>query len=1066
MKYQLRFLQNVPPQRVKYGIVILLILIQLTLQSQVWTPVSGLPVSVALKTVKFIDISTGWVAGENGTIMKTTDGGATWAVQTSGITSTIRSIFFLDANNGWACGDGGSILRTLDGGTSWTPQSSPFTTQYNSIRFATATTGWLVGAGNVLLKTINGGDTWVQQQNQGVSMWGLEVLTTLSAWTCGGFNNTQGSPTLLKTNNGTNWSPQNNSGVSSFITFNDIRFTDANNGWIVGGSGIIRHTTDGGASPWTSQNSGTQAELLSVDFINASVGYACGRDGVIIATSNGGTTWVGQSSSITSGALWEIDMVNDTLGFAVGDVGILRHHVYVPIQPIDLLQPNTGGEIFQIGTKRFIIWQSQAGISSVKLQYSTAGNTGPWTTIVASTPAAVGSYSWNVPNTSSVNCYVRISDVQNGNVFDVSNAPFYILTTPRGLDYSVLTSAMVSTTPATINVSWVADANALSYSLDRKLPADTSWTNLTTLPGTTNNYADNAVTPGIIYEYRVVKTTPSVTGYGYLYAGIDIAPTESRGTLLLAVEQTFAVPLQTELALLRNDLIADGWKVIQREFPATTKDTTLKHWVTDEYSKPGAAVKSLLIIGHFAIPYSGNFAPDGHTERVGAQPADVFYADVDGMWTDFSVTTNNTGQIYTPNVPNDGYWDPSTIPSPAELQVGRIDMRSMTGFPLSEVDLLRQYLNKNHAYRFKTINPDRKGLLNIHLDNSLPSTSAVAWRSFAPMLGSDHIAMINTAGCTANSSCAVFMDSLQAHSYLWTYMAGGGSDTSCADPVLTSSQCINQPMNTVFMQLYGSYFVEWAKGGITGTTNHLLRAPLANSGMPLATCWTGGNPRWYFQHMGLGESIGFSTLQSQNNKGIYNTGSNQLMGGVHMALMGDPSLRLHMVHPVTNLLAAQAGTSVQLNWTASADNDIVGYHVYRADSMSGTFTKLNSALIVQTSYTDTMPTLTNDNVYMVRAVKHEIVPSGTYFNMSSGNFISKSLETTFTFSGNGSWSTAGNWENNLKPPAMLPAGFTIIIDPVPGGQCVLDVVQHIAGGAEIHVVPGASFLIELELDIH
>lgn len=166
---------------------------------------------------------------------------------------------------------------------------------------------------------------------------------------------------------------------------------------------------------------------------------------------------------------------------------------------------------------------------------------------------------------------------------------------------------------------------------------------------------------------------------------------------------------------------------------------------------------------------------------------------------------------------------------------------------------------------------------------------------------------------------------------------GAGLIQACANPVMSSSHCINLDLNTVFMQLYGSYFVEWAKGGITGTTNHLLRAPLANAGMPLATCWTGGSPRWYFHHMGLGESIGFSNHAESNNTVIYDPGNNQLLGGVHMALMGDPSLRLHMVYPVTQLTATQNETMIQLSWTASADTAIIGYNVYQADSLSGIF---------------------------------------------------------------------------------------------------------------------------------
>lgn len=1044
----------------KFCLGLCFLLLSLIAKAQVWTPITGLPTTEDFKTVKFIDALTGWAAGGNGSIIKTTDGGNNWTLQTSGTIKTIRSIFFLDANNGWACGDGGTIIATSNGGNTWLAQSSPYTSQYYSVQFVNTSTGWITGQGTVLLKTINGGSTWTQQMNQGSDMWGLEMQSTTVGWVCGGFNSVQGGPTLLKTTNGTSFPFQGNSGVTAFLTFDDIHFTDANNGWIVGGNGVIRHTANGGATTWTAQTSGTQYELLSVDFINNNVGYACGRQGIMIATSNGGANWYAQSTGTTSSTLWEIDMIDTVTGFAVGDNGlILRYTVYSPQQPLVLLQPNIGGEIFQISTSRFIIWQAQAGIANVKIEYSTTGNTGPWTTITNSTPAANGSYAWFVPNTPSVNCFVRISNTANSSINATSAAAFYITNTPYGIDYSVLTSATVNTSPPQITVSWVNDVNALSYGLYKKLPADAAWTFLTSLPGTTNLYVDNAVSTGIIYEYKIVKTTPLITGYGYVYSGIDIPAADSRGTMLLAVNGSFSTYLQPEINQLTADLVGDGWKVIQKDFAASTKDTSVKNWVVSEYNKPAASVKALLLIGHFAIPYSGNFAPDGHAERIGAQPADVFYADIDGAWTDNTVTTTTTGAIYTPNIPGDGKWDQSTIPSAAELQVGRIDMFNMTGFALSEADLIKQYLNKNHAFRHKNINPARRAFVNTVLDNQLFHTSAVAWRSFAPMIGSTNIGSINTSGCAGSGTCNVFIDSLENRSYLWTYMAGGGTDTSCADPVFTSSQCINRNINTVFMQLYGSYFVEWAKGGVSTTTNHLLRAPLANAGMPLTTCWTGGNPRWYFHHMGLGETIGFSVRQSQNNTSIYDPGNSTLTGGVHMVLMGDPSLRLHMVYPISGLTATQIAASVQLNWTASIDNNILGYNIYRADTITGDFLKLNTSLLLTTSFTDTMPSITTNNVYMVRALKAEVSPSGTYQNMSEGIFISKMIDPVFTFTGNGNWSDASNWNNNIAPPVFLKVGFTIIIDNLPGGQCYLDVAQTIAPGAALYVNSGKHLVI-------
>ncbi len=1043
-----------------YFIPLIFIFITHHSNAQVWTPVTGLPISVDFKTVKFIDVSTGWAAGDNGNILKTTDGGINWSVQTSGTNNTIRSIFFIDASNGWACGDMGTIISTNNGGTNWTAQNSPYTSQYTSIRFANTLTGWIIGKGSVLLKTVDAGATWTQQMSQGLDMWGLEIQSTTTGWICGGFNSNQNAPTLLKTSNGTNWTFQTNSGVSSFLPFNDIRFTDLNNGWIVGGNGVIRHTADGGATTWTSQSSGTQYELLGVDFINANVGYACGRQGIIIATSNGGANWAAQSSTSTTASIWELDMIDATTGFAVGDAGLLlKYTVYSPPQPIVLLQPNTGGEIFQIASKRFIIWQAQPSVTNVRIEYSIAGNNGPWITVAASTPASTGSYSWAVPKTPSVNCYVRVSNTANTNINAISSAAFYILNTPYGLDYSVLTSATVNNNPAQINVSWVADVNALSYSIDKKLPTDAGWTNLATLSGTTNSYTDNAVANGIIYEYRIVKTTPLIKGYGYLYSGINIPAIDSRGTMLLAVNNSFSGYLQPEIDQFTKDLIGDGWNVIQKDFPPATPDSIVKKWVVSEYNKPGANVKSLLFIGHFAIPYSGNFAPDGHAERIGAQPADIYYADMDGEWTDNTVITTNSGNIFSSNTLNDGRWDQSTIPSPGELQVGRIDMFNMPGFALGEADLIKQYLNKNHAFRHKIINPARKALINTHLDNSLFSTSAVGWRSFAPMLGSDNISNINSNGCAGTGNCNIFIDSLENHSYLWAYMAGGGTDTSCADPVFTSSQCINRTINTVFMQLYGSYFVEWAKGGAPGITNHLLRAPLANAGMPLATCWTGGSPRWYFHHMGLGETIGFSTLQSQNNTSIYDPGNNTLLGGVHMVLMGDPSLRLHIVSPVSNVSATQVSANLQLNWSPSADNNILGYNIYRSDTITGNFIKLNPSIVTFNSFTDNNPLLSSNNIYMIRAVKSEVSPSGIYQNMSEGIFVSALINNTFLFNGNGNWSNSVNWNNNMIPPSILPAGFNIIIDPSPGGQCILDITQHVSNTAFLTVKTGKVFLI-------
>ena len=65
----------------------------------------------------------------------------------------------------------------------------------------------------------------------------------------------------------------------------------------------------------------------------------------------------------------------------------------------------------------------------------------------------------------------------------------------------------------------------------------------------------------------------------------------------------------------------------------------------------------------------------------------------------------------------------------------------------------------------------------------------------------------------------------------------------------------------------------------------------------------------------------------------------------------------------------------------------------------------------------------------------------------------------YTFTGNGSWNDAANWQNNLKPAANLPAGSKIIINPIAGGQCILSTVQTISPNAFFTISAGAHFVV-------
>ncbi len=60
--------------------------------------------------------NTGYAAGYTGIIIKTTDGGDSWTVQSSGTTNTLYGVAFADELTGYAVGEGGTVLKTFTGG--------------------------------------------------------------------------------------------------------------------------------------------------------------------------------------------------------------------------------------------------------------------------------------------------------------------------------------------------------------------------------------------------------------------------------------------------------------------------------------------------------------------------------------------------------------------------------------------------------------------------------------------------------------------------------------------------------------------------------------------------------------------------------------------------------------------------------------------------------------------------------------------------------------------------------------------------------------------------------------
>jgi photosystem II stability/assembly factor-like uncharacterized protein len=168
-----------------------------------------------LYDVQFVDEKTGWIVGEFGKIFHTADGGKTWHEQEQTLLGeevvdlldlpTLFGVRFINAQIGVAAGLDGRIVRTVNGGTTWTfekkmkldyPIVDPL---FNPMLFPDGT-GWAIGAAGEVVRLTTAGGQWEHAKL------GMEVLTWLR---------------------GMSW-------------------LDENNGWVVGGLGMILHTKDGG----------------------------------------------------------------------------------------------------------------------------------------------------------------------------------------------------------------------------------------------------------------------------------------------------------------------------------------------------------------------------------------------------------------------------------------------------------------------------------------------------------------------------------------------------------------------------------------------------------------------------------------------------------------------------------------------------------------------------------------------------------------------------------------------------------------------------------------------------
>jgi photosystem II stability/assembly factor-like uncharacterized protein len=231
----------------------------------------------------FLDAAKGY-ASSGGKLFETLDGGTSWRLVAADARA-IRAIWFADAAHGFAVGDGGLMLRSDDGGASWAAKDLGTGASFTSIRCSgTQLCVLTTSEGSQLVRTTDAGDTHGTLVTPSTDPIRAAAFASPTRVAAAG----ERGATVVSDDAGVRFAPI---GGRLDGTFSALRAGGADGtAFAPGADGALAQTTDGGRT-WHTGDVPTTAALLDVSFPSASVGYALDVDGGLFRTDNAGATW-------------------------------------------------------------------------------------------------------------------------------------------------------------------------------------------------------------------------------------------------------------------------------------------------------------------------------------------------------------------------------------------------------------------------------------------------------------------------------------------------------------------------------------------------------------------------------------------------------------------------------------------------------------------------------------------------------------------------------------------------------------------------------------------------------
>jgi hypothetical protein len=524
----------------------------------------------------------------------------------------------------------------------------------------------------------------------------------------------------------------------------------------------------------------------------------------------------------------------------------------------------------------------------------------------------------------------------------------------------------------------------------------TTWTSVASaLPAGTGHWIDNNVNLGDTWEYQVKKqntwyfNNQNYDAVGYTVGILAHDNTNYKGQMILLVSNDIPNNLSLKYNRLKKELTADGWFVNELIVPRATnwnsgnEVVSIKNQILTIYNTTAAndKPKALFILGHVPLPRSGSLdilSPDNHTENRGARGCDAYYADIDGVFTD--IATYNPGGLSTPlavNLPGDFKWDQDFFPSDIEMAFGRIDFADITDILTPEMTMIENYLDRLSKYKnvVNSFNMGEKLAFFSGYDNSNDGS----FRSLMNISKPDSVYQ-NYAGANHNQW-------VQNNGPFKIYMQ------NTTVPAILDWQ--NYGMNAT---VYTSDQSHWGFGDVPQTSGEYsrIRALLGiDSKCLIAFTTTMGMNIFHQACSGKPLGIAMKEIMNHNQTNQYlekppqEYDTENWWNRTHFAFYGDPTLSLYQILPPSNFSINEANDQALLQWTASSDANVIGYHIYESNTELGKFQRITANPLTTNSYV--IPDYVPKKWYMVKSVKMIESGCGKFLHSSIGLSIEDNL---------------------------------------------------------------------------